>query len=327
MRKQQYRVLLFVVLVLSIFVSQSAFADEALPAGKNSFLLELDGIASFYNIRMATVLPGESLTIDVSNNEKEVEAFVSTEAGALEQVSETEWEWTAPDRPGLYPITLERPDTREFVSVNVFVLHPYTKLSKKGFLNGYRIGRYPNNGVYEMPRGFIEVTAGNQNVRVSPHFQLKQFLCKQYAAFPKFVLLSEKLLMKLEMILEKLNEIEYRGETLEVMSGYRTPAYNRSLGNVRYSRHMWGDASDILVKRDLNHDGKLDFKDSLIVRDIVESLEADFPDAFSAGGIGVYKRTGFHGPFVHVDARGFRARWVNAPKRRSHRRSRRTASR
>ena len=44
------------------------------------------------------------------------------------------------------------------------------------------------------------------------------------------------------------------------------------------------------------------------------SEHARFPDEeggrFAAwGGIGVYKPTRSHGPFVHVDARGFVARW------------------
>ena len=51
-------------------------------------------------------------------------------------------------------------------------------------LNGYRIGEYPatplkGNPLYLPPPGFIEVTKDNQDTKVSPHFTLKQFLCKE----------------------------------------------------------------------------------------------------------------------------------------------------
>lgn len=306
---------LSVLCIVSFIFTSAVFATDEFAAGKNEIVLELNGVAAAYDLRSVSLLPGEMLSIQTSIDETPVDLKVSAVGGELEPLSEGSWQWTAPDQPGLYPIILENRDTRESILVNAFVLHPYAKL-KKGYLNGYHIGNYPNNGLYERPRGFIEVTQDNQDMFVSPHFRLKQFLCKQSSHFPKYLMLSEKLLMKLEMILEKLNVDEFRADTLTIMSGFRTPAYNRSLGNVRFSRHLWGDATDILVMKDLNGDGKIDFKDSLILKEIVEDLENEFPNEFSMGGIGVYKHTGLHGPFVHVDARGFPARWVNSPKRR-----------
>ena len=47
------------------------------------------------------------------------------------------------------------------------------------------------------------------------------------------------------MILQKVNERGYRCDTFHIMSGYRTPYYNGAIGNVRYSRHVWGGAADI----------------------------------------------------------------------------------
>lgn len=311
----------FVAIFLFTLFSSSLFSEEVFTSGKNAFLLNIEGVSSYYNTRMFSVLPGESVSLEALLEDEPTEINLFADAGMLEQISDSNWRWTAPDVPGLYPISLENEETDESVTINAFVLHPYGKVNKKGYLGHYRIGKYPKNPIYEQPKGFIEVTEGNQNVRVSPHFQLKQFLCKQFSVFPKFMMLSERLLIKLEMILEKLNEKKYRGETLQVMSGYRTPIHNRR--NARYSRHMWGDASDILVESDLNEDGKIDFKDSLALREIVEGLETDFPDAFSAGGFGLYTRAGFHGPFVHVDARGFSARWINHPRRRHKRHARR----
>ena len=59
--------------------------------------------------------------------------------------------------------------------------------------------------------------------------------------------LRPRLLLKLEMMLEKVNAAGYRCDTFQVMSGYRTPHYNMAIGNVKYSRHVWGGAADIFV--------------------------------------------------------------------------------
>jgi hypothetical protein len=39
----------------------------------------------------------------------------------------------------------------------------------------------------------------------------------------------------------------------------------------------------------------------------VERVEQKYPDL--VGGAGVYRATGEHGPFIHIDVRGSRARW------------------
>ena len=53
------------------------------------------------------------------------------------------------------------------------------------------------------------------------------------------------------------------------MSAYRTPFYNRAIGDCRYSMHQWGSAADIYVDpkdmnrmEDLNRDGRIDVSDS-----------------------------------------------------------------
>jgi uncharacterized protein YcbK (DUF882 family) len=101
------------------------------------------------------------------------------------------------------------------------------------------------------------------------------------------------------------------------MSGYRTPWYNAQLGNVPDSRHTLGDAADIYIDvaprngimDDLNHDGRDDFGDSRLLADDVDALFREPALDYLRGGVGAYHSTGAHGPFVHVDARGWRARW------------------
>jgi hypothetical protein len=51
----------------------------------------------------------------------------------------------------------------------------------------------------------------------------------------------------------------------------------------------------------------IDDHDGDVILRAVERVEAAYPDL--AGGCGVYLSSDTHGPFVHIDARGFRARW------------------
>jgi hypothetical protein len=230
------------------------------------------------------------------------------------------WRWTAPQEPGIYALEIRRADSDEVVRLNALVLHPSSHV-ENGALHGFRIGGYaekPLNGrdVYLPPVGFVEVAPGDETVLVSPHFALGQFLSKQ-AGTPRFVAFSAALVLKLEAVLEAVNEAGVGTGTFHVMSGFRTPWYNRSIGNTTvYSRHLWGDAADIFVDTDgdgdmddLNRDGRVDLADAHFLAAIVDRVESGGPETVLPGGVGTYRRNAAHGPFVHVDARGYAARW------------------
>ena len=77
---------------------------------------------------------------------------------------------------------------------------------------------------------------------------------------------------------------------------------------------MYGDAADVFVDADsngrmddLNHDGHIDRRDAQMLFAAAEQVETDHPEL--VGGLSAYSASAAHGPFVHVDARGFRARW------------------
>src|SRR5206468_6404073 len=142
---------------------------------------------------------------------------------------------------------------KDAITVHAFEMVPATAV-KKGLLNGYRIGAYPakplkGNPLYVPAAGFIEVTKDNQETKVSPHFMLKQFLCKEDTSkrFPKYIVLQPRLLLKLEAILEEVNTLGFHVDTFHVMSAYRTPYYNHAIGDVKYSMHQWGSAADIFI--------------------------------------------------------------------------------
>jgi len=62
---------------------------------------------------------------------------------------------------------------------------------------------------------------------------------------------------------------------------------------------------------DLNGDGNIDYKDALVLYDLIDGLSGEENYRVFIGGLGWYKKNHIHGPFVHIDVRGFRARWGN----------------
>lgn len=219
--------------------------------------------------------------------------------------------------PGVHQTDFSAPGGDSFY---VVAMHPYD--AQKGAMIGtYRVGTWPaptGNPMYDRPAGVIEVTPENQDTPVSQHFHLRDFLTHdQGTVWPKALVIRPKLVDKLELISE---ELARRGlpSKLHVMSGFRTPQYNalevRPGGRARLSRHMYGDASDVFVDAngdgvmdDLNGDGKSTIADARVLFQVAESVEASHPEM--VGGLSAYPATVAHGPFVHVDTRGKRARW------------------
>lgn len=295
---------ILVVILLSIATSTWGYQNE-----RANFTIEVNGEINPYNIFSVFVMPGTDFK--VSSIQK---ISLKSESLTINSLS-----IKSPANPGVYPVQVIH-ESGEQMLLNVMVLTPISQ--KKGeYLNGYRIGNYPttplrDNPIYNRPTGLFEVTKENENTKLTPHFTLKQFLCKQAGDFPKYVILRERLLLKLEYLLEKTNRTGYAIETFGFISGYRTPFYNKSIKNVQYSRHVYGGAADIFIDQDkngamddLNKDGVIDEKDVRIFYQIVDS-EYDKKDYHKfRGGLGFYKRNKVHHGFIHVDVRGTKARW------------------
>lgn len=264
-------------------------------------------------------MPGQLKELEIQlDSVQSVEVVAS--AGKLVRTAPLRWTWRAPDEPGLQTLTV-RPEASAPATLNVFVQVPADRISD-GFLNGYRIGTYPrlplrNNPVYMPPAGLVEVHPDMLDLRVSPHFTLGQFLCKQQPNhWPKYLVLRESLIAKLETILAEVNRRGIRTDSFVIMSGYRTPWYNRSIGNVAYSRHVWGGAADIYIDNsgdgqmdDLNHDGRIGTRDARVLLNIINDLYETGRFKRFLGGLGLYGPRPHRGPFVHVDARGEVVRW------------------
>jgi hypothetical protein len=299
---------------------RSANVPPGLPfePGRAPFTLITRGDPTPFAISFLAALPGEILELELDPGEER--PILTYSAGAITSSQEGGWDWKAPLEPGNYALRLDQAGSGESLFLNVFVLHRHGSV-ESGSLNGYEIGAYESrplrgDSIYLPPPGFIEVSSHDEDILVAPHFTVGQFLCKQ-PGNPKYLALSRYLVAKLEAILERSNAEGYPAPTLHVMSGFRTPWYNRSIGNrTVYSRHLWGGAADIFLDADgdgnmddLNGDGRSSIADAQILYEIAEWVDSSGHPGTRPGGLGAYRRNSVRGPFVHVDARGRAARW------------------
>jgi hypothetical protein len=233
-------------------------------------------------------------------------------------------------RDGMLVITAPKGEAAGYVTVRmgrreltltVVNVVPYSRM-RAGLLEGYRIGEYalfPLRGLasYERPKGFMRLTAQNRDLWVSDHYRLRDFQCKLDGS-TKFIVLRTEALLKLELLqhnLEARHGAHFR--RFVIMSCYRTPYYNAMIGNdTSHSRHLYGDAMDIYIDEnhdgvmdDVNHDGRIDAEDARFLLQIAEAIDRSKRWGWLKGGAGVYHANRAHGPYLHVDARGYVARW------------------
>lgn len=235
-------------------------------------------------------------------------------------------DFTAPAKPGIYNFTVEiNAAQRPIEDISIVTLVPLSQ-KQRGRIGTYQLGTWPferggkpKTPRYAAPRGFIQVTTDNQNFEVSEHFKLRDFLTKdQRSVWPKYLLLDPLLIDKLELTVQELQSEGVRVERMHVMSGFRTPRYNSGGGNTagraNLSRHMYGDAADVYVDNngdgspdDITGDGRVTTADAEKFARAAERVEKKHRSL--VGGIGVYSACCGHGPFTHIDVRGYRARW------------------
>jgi len=300
-------------------VQVAAFGDD-----RSAFSVHFGELTSDYRVMAMFVLPGQRVPIAVDGSvatDDTARYTLDGGSGTAVPNGTAQWTWTAPVTPGVAPVEVRDSMTGQTMTLNVFVMVPYSAM-RRGTLNGYHIGAYPAprrgyESEYQRPLGFVEVTPSVEDVAVSPHFTLGQFMCKQDGD-PRYVVLRQPLLEKLERLLTAVNEHGIEAKSFSIMSAYRTPHYNAAIGNKTiFSRHEYGDAADVFVDEDhdgimddLNHDGRHTIADAKVLGAIVNQKEADAPEfAGLIGGLGTYAPTTGHGPFMHVDVRGFQVEW------------------
>ncbi len=299
----------------AIMRSTAVDADEPAPSER----LTVRSLTYQYDEGAIFALPGEKIPLAVNAPRTRFHS-VDAQQGGLTTIGPNRWTWEAPARPGVYEMKVKDPAGATIADFSAFVMVPAAAV-RNGVLNNYRIGFYPDtplkgDPIYVPPKGFIEVTRENQDEKVSENFRIKQFVAKQESGFPKYVVLDERLVFLLEAIGRHLESRGWDADDIVVMSGYRTPFYNKLLDDTAYSLHQWGRAADIFLDKDgngrmddLNKDHVVSKQDAIELAQLLESLATTAELSGFIGGVGIYDSTPAHGPFVHVDTRPWRARW------------------
>lgn len=214
-------------------------------------------------------------------------------------------------------------DSASGTPFHFITLRPFAE-KQNGRVGAYAVGRWPGEGrrplseAYRPPAGFIEVTEENAALAISTNFTLGDFLDRsQRTVWPKALVLDLRLVDKLELLRQELELLGHRSPQIRILSGFRTPQANaRGLRSAlsTESRHLYGDAADIIVDGDgdgamddITRDGRVDERDIQALIRLVELVEEKYPEL--VGGIGRYRAAGGSGMFLHVDVRGTRVRW------------------
>lgn len=277
-------------------------------------------------------LPGEDVPFDLATYAgtvpRQLKRFqVESPAGVEVTLGEDgRFSLIAPREVGIYPIgfhELTEPGVPRPLPfrVQLVVMRPASE-SVNGILNGYPIGIFPHDDSgqpweFDTPRGFVEITEENRNTLLSDHLSLSDLECKLDAPYPRYAAIRTGLLVKIEGLADEMLKRGLPGDAIKVLSGFRTPGYNREVGNrTKHSRHIVGDAADIYIDRngdnvmdDLNGDGRVNRKDAAFLLALVDEMDDSEEYGPLVGGASAYRSTGSHGPFIHVDTRGYPARW------------------
>lgn len=116
---------------------------------------------------------------------------------------------------------------------------------------------------------------------LSANFRVAEFHCHCVLEACKKTYVSEELIEGLQALRDACGP-------LEILSGFRCNAHNKNVGGRPKSQHLMGIAADVKP-----------------LEGTIAQLEraAKRILAFSQGGIGIYSS------FIHVDVRGYPARW------------------
>jgi len=122
--------------------------------------------------------------------------------------------------------------------------------------------------------------------QLSKNFRKSEFKCKDGTEVP------DELMDNLTELVENLQVIrDHVGKPIRVISGYRSPTYNKRISGARRSQHLQAKAADIIISGMSPADVRI-----MIIKLIREQK-------IKKGGIGLYTN------FVHYDTRGWNARW------------------
>lgn len=126
------------------------------------------------------------------------------------------------------------------------------------------------------------------NKKLSTNFKVSEFACHNGAD-------TVKVDSSLVELLQKIRD--HFGKPVHITSGYRTAAYNKSVGGATNSYHVKGQAADITVS------------------DVSNKEVAKYAESIGCKGVGLYN---YPGGFVHVDTRSTKYLWQQDSKNASY---------
>ena len=154
---------------------------------------------------------------------------------------------------------------------------------------------------------YYKIKRSDLNKKIAGNFRLKEFICKDRyyeACIMKdrddiICIFNKKIFFKTLELQNELEKLGHDKDAFRIVNGHRHPAYNENIGGAKLSRHIKGEAVDIVVK-DVDRNGYTNKKDKDIILDLLENKIIK-----DKGGIGLYPGSGN----VHYDVRGTKARW------------------
>jgi hypothetical protein len=89
---------------------------------------------------------------------------------------------------------------------------------------------------YRAPANLIDLTRIDLNRQITKNFRLSEYMS---AAKGRYGYIAEHVFGLMQKVRDSL------GTSVRITSGYRSPGYNKKVGGVRLSRHIYGDGVDI----------------------------------------------------------------------------------
>ena len=122
--------------------------------------------------------------------------------------------------------------------------------------------------------------------KLTENFSLWEFKCKDGTNVP------DELMENVQLLAENLQVLRsHLNKPIRLISGYRTPKYNRRIGGARRSQHMLAKAGDIKIS------GMKPAEVKAVIQQLIKEGK------MMKGGVGLYRT------FTHYDVRGRNARW------------------
>lgn len=162
----------------------------------------------------------------------------------------------------------------------------------KGMLKGAKYYQIPQRDIYKKIAG---------ETRIKDLISRDEFYIKSLFNRTKTInwLIDKQILYKIIELRAELKNSNYNKNGFLITYGHRNPKHNEDINGASKSRHIKGEAVDMIIG-DINNDGKYTLVDKEIVIDLLETKVIK-----NKGGIGKYPGT----KIIHMDVRGYSARW------------------